>query len=72
MVGFIQVRWVDLATPLGLSGSFGFVGFVRARLCGRWAHLGSLGSFGRALVVVVFIRAQPVCRWVHSCTSWPS
>ena len=59
VVGFIQVRRVDLASPLVLSGPFGFVGLIRARPGG---HLGSLGLFGRALGVVVFIRARPECR----------
>ena len=73
IVGFIQVRWVDLVSSMGLSGSFGFVGFI-------WAHPGGrfLGSFGRAMGVVVFIRARfvefifarPGRRSVHWSAPW--
>ena len=72
MVRFIRVRWINSARPLGRrvhsdapwvsSGSFGFVGFIWARPGGRRVHSGSLGSFGRTLCVVRFIRA----RWVDS------
>ena len=59
VVGFIRVGWVHLAAPLWSLGSFGFVGFVRARSGGRRVNLGapmgSLGTFGRALGVVGII-----------------
>ena len=75
-VGFIRARqgcrlvnygapWdcrVHSGAPLLSSSSFGFVGFIRSRPGGRPAHLVSLGSFKRALVVVGFIRVH----WDHS------
>ena len=53
-VGFIRVRLVHSGSPWR---SLGFVGFFGARPYGGCVHSRSLGSFGRALVVVVFIRA---------------
>ena len=81
MVGFILVRWVDFASPLGLSGSFGFVGFMRARPgCpfgrtewvvgrpgGRSVHWSApLGTFVSAIVVIVYIQARHALRLLHS------
>ena len=63
VVVFIRVRWVRWRAPWGLSGSFGFVRFIRARPWGHSVDSGvpseSLGSFG-------FVRLiKEVCR-VHS------
>ena len=44
--GYIRVYWVNSGAPFGSSGSFGFVGFVRA---GRRVHSGSLSSFWHVL-----------------------
>ena len=41
VVGFIRVRWVHSDAPWGSLGSFGFIGFIRARRGGRRIYLGS-------------------------------
>ena len=62
--------------PRGLSGSFGFVAFMRARPGGRRVHSCLSGSFAHSLgescsfVFVGFIRACPGGSWVHSVTLW--
>ena len=56
---FIPIRWVYSSVLWGTSYSFGFVGFIRAYAGGGWVHLGSLGSFRRALDSFLFIRAPP-------------
>ena len=66
----LRCLWVHSGQPLWLTGSFGFVGFIRARpgvvrfiLFHYGAPYGSsVSSFGRALCFVGFIRV----RWVHS------
>ena len=90
VVGFVQAlpgcRCIHFGASWGSSGSFGFVGFFRARQCGRWVHSGLLGSFGRALGVsfwldlgvVRFIGAHSGVVvfirviWVHSSAPWMS
>ena len=49
VVGFILVRFVHSGAPWASQGSFGFVGFIRARLMGGRVYKGSLGLFGRSL-----------------------
>ena len=82
VVGIIRVCWVHSGALLGSSGSFGYVGFIQARPVVRRGHLGWLGSFGRALCVIlvllrtfgrslwviVFIRV----RWVYLGAPWVS
>ena len=53
--GFI---WVGLGATWGSSGSFAFVGFIHARSRSCRVHLGSSGSLGSALGVLVFIRSD--------------
>ena len=59
-------RWVQSRTPWGWLGSYGFVGFTRARPGGSWVHLGWFGSLARALVVIGFITG----RLVHLRAPW--
>ena len=68
-----------------VNGSFGFIGFIRARhggnkgaLCGRWFYSGLLCSFGGVLGVIGFIRGRVGfvgfvrVRWVHPSAPWSS
>ena len=82
-LGYFRVDWVNSDTSWAWSGSFGFVGLIRARSgghsvhsCAQWwwyglfgAQLGTLGSFGPVMVVVLFI----MVRRIHSCAflRWP-
>ena len=59
---------VHSGAPLGPLVSFGFVAFIYTRPGGRPAHLGSLCSIGRALVVVEFILVRPVGQREYSCS----
>ena len=72
VVGYIQVRWVHLSAPWGLSSSSVLVSFgrafevrefIRARQGGRRVHYVSLSSFGGRSGLM---RACPGGRWVHS------
>ena len=83
-VGFIRDRpvgrWVNSVaklwspvhsvSPLGSSGSFGFVGFIGACFGDRCLLSGatawSLGSFGRAQGVIVFICSRSANHCFHS------
>ena len=73
VVVFIWGRWVPSGTTWGSFGLFGVNGVcpgcrcvhwgnIRVRPGSRWVNLGSLGSFGCALVVVRLIRRS----WVRS------
>ena len=66
VLGFIRVRWVwslvsfdvlwvHSGATWGSSGSFRFVGFIRARPGGRCVRSGSLGSFMHGLGDIGFI-----------------
>ena len=69
VVVFIRVLWVHSGAPWRSSGTFDFVGFIPVRPRRRRVQSGTLGSFVRALGVVVFIPARSEGRWGTSCGS---